>query len=378
MAIFGDSMRQALTALRYRVGEHGPAPWTCPACGGAALHPSRAVSWIERVGRVMRMRVYRCHACQRRRWYLSVASAGELANRATVRNPARWHRKTPVRALVATAGLATALAGAVWVFAAHRSSFRAKGEQALSLGQAWWLGASNRLSLMATDLKLWTSPPQPAKTAASPPSAAPPRRQPPPAKGRRHAMAIGTAAPPRVESGVGGVAWRAARWGMTVEDVLGAFPGEAVRAQASVSERISVRAAIEHAVIGTHTYNVSFFFGRDGRLAAVQMSPDTRGQSAAHAYHELADWLSGELGPPASHDARSRPSGTWSETSSWTTPDSSISLRVAETVAQDARILAVDVRSGDVHAFAQGVTLSYEPVRPPYAPQRSAGARGAR
>lgn len=376
MPTFGDRMRQALD-----LGEHGPAPWFCPACGDYALYRSRSVSWIERA---VWMRIYRCHTCQDRRRHLRVVSASELPKRGDVRVRTRHSRRIPVRGLVAAVVLAAALAVVAWAFAWHRNAIREKGEQVLSLGHAWWLGAHSRLLLMESDLKVRLSPPQPSEAAASAPSAGPPRPQPSRTQRRSAAAASRTAAATVLAENAGGLAWRSARWGMPVDQVLAAFPTEAVRVQANApdpSTRLSARVAIEHAAIGTRTYDVSFFFRGNGRLAAIKIAPDSGVQSATDVYRELADLLSREHGQPASHDTRSPQPGALGEVTTWKTPESSITLSVDEPPPQGGRILAIDIGTGEIREAPQGVVLWYQPVsHPPVAPRRAdvSVARSAR
>lgn len=66
--------------------------------------------------------------------------------------------------------------------------------------------------------------------------------------------------------------WRAARWGMTVEEVLGAFPGEAARIapELKLADGNSVAAGIERHELGGHAFRVRFIF-EGGKLALVSL-----------------------------------------------------------------------------------------------------------
>ncbi len=276
----------------------------------------------------------------------------------------RWYRRIGLRRLVVVPLLVALLGGGAWVVASHLLSLRQRGNEAVSVGSTWWNGARDRVFAVASDLKLAAFPsPAPERVAGTEPAAAS-KKKTPPAKRRTHAVAEPAAN--ASEGALGGAAWRNARWGMTVNEVLAAFPSEAVRsgAKGDSSRPLAERAVIKSARLGSVTGRVSFLFGRNGKLAAIVAKP-VIGNDPDQIYSEVAQWLSGEMGTPTQQESRIAPSGARVEVSSWTTPDTAVHLSRAPRLAPNARILAVDLSSGEI--LPHGIELWYEPVSSPAA-----------
>jgi hypothetical protein len=110
------------------------------------------------------------------------------------------------------------------------------------------------------------------------------------------------AAKERVENSPSTLAgnWREARWGMTVEEVLAAFPGEAFRLdpELRLADGAVVAAGIEHYAIGAHDLRVRFVFERDGlALVSLRTPPSVYAEPAV--FEELESHLRFTHGEPA-------------------------------------------------------------------------------
>jgi hypothetical protein len=94
-------------------------------------------------------------------------------------------------------------------------------------------------------------------------------------------------------------AWRAARWGMTVGEVLGAFPGEAARLEPPIvlADGNVVAVGIDGWALGADRFQVRFVF-EAGRLVLVSLRSPERTYAPAERYAALAACLSAELGAP--------------------------------------------------------------------------------
>ncbi len=95
--------------------------------------------------------------------------------------------------------------------------------------------------------------------------------------------------------------WRAARWGMTVEEVLKAFPGEATRVTPSekLKDGNEVAIGIEKQAIGATAFRVRFVFDAGGRLVAVSLRTDPKGHFGPDVFEATRKWVEERLGAPA-------------------------------------------------------------------------------
>jgi hypothetical protein len=93
--------------------------------------------------------------------------------------------------------------------------------------------------------------------------------------------------------------WREARWGMSVEELLHALPGEAKRLDPEVklADGNVVAAGIDACRLGSQRVQVRFVF-EDGKLALVSARTPPDHYADAEVFREFADHLRGELGPP--------------------------------------------------------------------------------
>jgi hypothetical protein len=93
--------------------------------------------------------------------------------------------------------------------------------------------------------------------------------------------------------------WRAARFGMTPEEVLAAFPGEAVRLSPEVklADGNTIPVGIDGYVLEGLTFDVRFVFTA-GRLALVSLRTPAKKPVDAQAYARLRDALVKAWGPP--------------------------------------------------------------------------------
>jgi len=92
-------------------------------------------------------------------------------------------------------------------------------------------------------------------------------------------------------------AWRSARWGMDVEDVLKAFPGEAARlpTELKLEDGNVVAAGIERYELGGVELRVRFVFS-GGKLALVSLGNAPQKPVDAAVYEKLRKHLDGTLG----------------------------------------------------------------------------------
>jgi hypothetical protein len=94
--------------------------------------------------------------------------------------------------------------------------------------------------------------------------------------------------------------WRAARWGMTVEELLKAFPGEARRLDPEIklADGNVVAAAIEEHSVAGRPFRVRFVF-EGAKLAIVSLRTPEGSYADDKAYDELRAHLRGRLGEPS-------------------------------------------------------------------------------
>jgi len=93
--------------------------------------------------------------------------------------------------------------------------------------------------------------------------------------------------------------WRAARWGMTVEEVLKAFPGEAARVEPELklADGNTVSAGIERHELGGQVFRVRFVF-QGGKLALVSLLAGHVRFVGPEAFESLQKVLAERLGGP--------------------------------------------------------------------------------
>jgi hypothetical protein len=99
-------------------------------------------------------------------------------------------------------------------------------------------------------------------------------------------------------------AWRAARWGMTVDEVVAAFPGEASKLDPpqTLADGNVVAVGIEKHLLDGQSLRVRFVFA-GGRLALVSLRTPPDAYAQPEAFTRLQERLTAELGPPAAQDA---------------------------------------------------------------------------
>lgn len=97
--------------------------------------------------------------------------------------------------------------------------------------------------------------------------------------------------------------WRAARWGMTEDDVLRTFPGEAKRLESpqKLADGNVVALGIEKHAIGATEFRVRFVFDPVGKLALVSLRTDPGLYAEPAAFQETRDVLAGQLGLPGAN-----------------------------------------------------------------------------
>ncbi len=113
--------------------------------------------------------------------------------------------------------------------------------------------------------------------------------------------AIAAPSPPAVEDGD----WRAARWGMTRDEVLYAFPGEAkpLEAPQKLADGNVVAVGIEKAAIGATDFRVRFVFDPAGRLVLVSLRTDPKTYAKPEVFHATRRELVARLGAPGAESS---------------------------------------------------------------------------
>lgn len=112
-------------------------------------------------------------------------------------------------------------------------------------------------------------------------------------------LGVARAAPPSAAAEDASGQWRAARWGMTVEEVLKAFPGEAARVEPELklADGNTVSAGIERHELGGHAFRVRFVF-EGGKLALVSLLAGHEKYVGLEAFDALHKVLAERLGGP--------------------------------------------------------------------------------
>jgi hypothetical protein len=98
-------------------------------------------------------------------------------------------------------------------------------------------------------------------------------------------------------------AWRAARFGMTPEEVLAAFPKEAFRLspEVTLADGKVVAVGIDGYAFEGLPFDVRFVFA-DGKLAMVSLRTPAKVPADAAAYARLREALERKWGPPMEDD----------------------------------------------------------------------------
>ncbi len=121
------------------------------------------------------------------------------------------------------------------------------------------------------------------------------------------AVAASAAGPARAAApaapGEGG--WRAARWGMTQDEVLAAFPGEASRLEGAVklADGNTVAVGIEKHAIGGTDFRVRFVFDPAGKLALVSLRTDPKTYAKPEVFLAARKALEQRLGAPGAESS---------------------------------------------------------------------------
>lgn len=115
------------------------------------------------------------------------------------------------------------------------------------------------------------------------------------------APALPQAAPP--------AEWRGARWGMTLPEVLAAFPGEARKLDPPISlaDGNVVAAGIDRHVVAATAFRVRFVFAPAGGLALVSLRTPESAPATPEAMAAVEKALSDRLGPPTARGETNDP-----------------------------------------------------------------------
>ncbi len=92
--------------------------------------------------------------------------------------------------------------------------------------------------------------------------------------------------------------WRNARWGMTVDEVVAAFPGEAVRASPAEIKKGAGAVRIDRCEIAGTTFQANFHFYRSSRLTQIVLLPSSKRDASRAVFERLARMLTEKYGQP--------------------------------------------------------------------------------
>jgi hypothetical protein len=95
--------------------------------------------------------------------------------------------------------------------------------------------------------------------------------------------------------------WRTSRWGMTLDEVLRAFPGEAKKLDAPIqlADGNVVAAGIDAHVLAGTTFRVRFVFDAAGKLVIVSLRTGEKDYAKPELLAPIEKALADRLGPPA-------------------------------------------------------------------------------
>ncbi len=123
-------------------------------------------------------------------------------------------------------------------------------------------------------------------------------------------------------------AGRNARWGMTVDEVVAAFPGEAVRASLAEIEKGSGPVRIDRCEIAGTNFQANFFFYKASRLTQITLGPSSKRDASRPLFDRLAKMLTEKYGQPATDvpDQSMGVAGLRTTQKSWEAADARIIL----------------------------------------------------
>lgn len=121
---------------------------------------------------------------------------------------------------------------------------------------------------------------------------------------------------------------RNARWGMTVDEVVTAFPGEAVRASPAEVEKGSGPVRIDRCEIAGTSFQANFFFYRASRLTQISLGPASKRDASRPLFDRLAKMLTDKYGQPATDvlDQTLGVAGLRTTQKTWQAPEVDIGL----------------------------------------------------
>jgi hypothetical protein len=159
--------------------------------------------------------------------------------------------------------------------------------------------------------------------------------------------------------------WRAARWGMSEDDVLKAFPGEATPLEKplKLADGNTVAIGIEKHAIGATEFRTRFVFDPAGKLALVSLRTDPAVYAGPGVYDGTKRELEKRLGPPSA--ASTDDNFVDLRQASWWTARSRIDLKYVNGVVV---VLYSPTDGGPPAAARSGVPPLL--AKPPEAPAR--------
>jgi hypothetical protein len=148
------------------------------------------------------------------------------------------------------------------------------------------------------------------------------------------------------------------RWGMSLEEVLTVLPSASrvTHPARSGERRLTVEARVDRVELGGRPYRAEFLFDPAGRLGAIQVR-SILGAAGDAAYEGLRAGLLAELGEPSENPAGPASPGRRVARSSWETSRGGVDLEVRKLGLDEAPVLLVDLREGDVRPIGDGMVV---------------------
>ncbi len=138
----------------------------------------------------------------------------------------------------------------------------------------------------------------------------------------------------RLEPPPGG--WGRARWGMTPDEVLAAYPGQAARATTPEARLGGLGLVTMRDRVSQHDYRVDFVFDDFERLLMVVLEPEAQRQLgdpaakkrwqaglAQGAFEDVAQHLTRTLGPPST-DSEEKKGSAFTRKKGWAVPEAQV------------------------------------------------------
>src|ERR1035437_6271855 len=168
--------------------------------------------------------------------------------------------------------------------------------------------------------------------------------------------------------------WKAAKWGMTEDEVVAALPGQATRLLGLHNDG-TASVGVEHVMIAGHDFRVTFVPAKSGGLIRVGMMP-TEKNPAEVVFQDLQKSLIEQPGPPASSQS-TRDGLLLGQVVKWDFPTTSVELTHTFSPAiRSSLILLLYEKKGDAENQQLHASMSKTDSSNWTASQRTDGLTG--